>query len=898
MSLDSCDCVFHGIGYNLTITVSHGGNSSSSPSSLSQFQESSYTSASSSSSSSSSTLTPEPTLFVDLEELSSSATWHGEFSASYVENITRKTGSFKRFDVLVKMLVGALQARTETVFLDLLTYADLEALRVRKAGGGSATASATASGTTPARTAATTSSSSLTINTKRYLILTYVAEFDRIHYPLPLLFEETPTVASLSRLVRRLRGEVLSFRSLAGLAAQAPALTAGGLPTSNVDALSSSVQGLQRENALLRQMLTEQQAKVNEEKESISAMKGQITSLSEMNKTAEAAIEKLRNASKAEVKRLRGEIAELQAKVAAIGGGGGGSSSAAGVTNTPSFADVDHILTQQQQSSSSSPLLDTDNNVIIQLRESNDALSKRVQELTKQLALSKGTSGSTTSSVQRGRALLATNAKGVRGGSAHNVSSSKSPAATARSPATISTASIARLALNKTAAAASSQPQRGRSSSVGSTGSVKRSNSASSATKALSSSRRTPTPVRNNTLNNSHTSVGSAGRPHSLTKSRHTVTTSSTSSSNGGVGEGISNNNITSANTTPTSISSTGGPRPGSRAYYNAKVAAARAAAAATSSSPSLRSKSGTVTPTPPTLVSGGASLESSLSALNNKALATSITSASPFGGRSANGGGVLTSKVASAQSAHSNGGGRSTSRGSAAGTGGGGKAAASLSQSPYLTSIGPMLQTLERGPAGRKSATPTPTRDFSSSISASSSLVNVGGGSGRVITSAPSLTSSSSSSSSRSTSTGKAHQQATRSSTTVGQNNENVNQNEILSGYSTVGEKQRHHQQHQEQQKPSVLSSSSSLNNNIADPPVIPRQAWISASAVETTSAPPPPPSVMSTSKASTSSSTSPGSNTNRYEASTEIQDIDARLAQLQDFLRAAKNGDPLPTL
>jgi len=895
MSLDSCDCVFHGIGYNLTITVSHGGNSSSPPSSLSQFQESSYTSSSSSSSSSSSTLTPEPTLFVDLEELSSSATWHGEFSASYVENITRKTGSFKRFDVLVKMLVGALQARTETVFLDLLTYADLEALRVRKAGGGSATASATASGTTPARTAATTttttSSSSLTINTKRYLILTYVAEFDRIHYPLPLLFEETPTVASLSRLVRRLRGEVLSFRSLAGLAAQAPALTAGGLPTSNVDALSSSVQGLQRENALLRQMLTEQQAKVNEEKESVSAMKGQITSLSEMNKTAEAAIEKLRNASKAEVKRLRGEIAELQAKVVAIGGGGG---SATGVTNTPSFADVDHVLLQQQQSSSSSPPLDTDNNVVIQLKESNDALSKRVQELTKQLALSKGTSGS-TSTVQRGRALLATNAKGVRGGSAHNVSSSKSPAATARSPATISTASIARLALNKTAAAASSQPQRGRSSSVGSTGSVKRSNSASSATKALSSSRRTPTPVRNNTLNNSHTSVGSAGRPHSLTKSRHTVTTSSTSSSNGGVGEGISNNNITSANTTPTSISSTGGPRPGSRAYYNAKVAAARAAAAATSSSPSLRSKSGTVTPTPPTLVSGGASLESSLSVLNNKALATSITSASPFGGRSANGGGVLTSKVASAQSAHSNGGGRSTSRGSAAGRGGGGKAAASLSQSPYLTSIGPMLQTLERGPAGRKSATPTPTRDFSSSISASSSLVNVGGGSGRVITSAPTLTSSSGS---RSTSTGKAQQQETRSSTTVGQNNENVNQNETLSGYSTVGEKQRHHQQHQEQQKPSVLSSSSSLNNNIADPPVIPRQAWTSVSAVETTSAPSPPPSVMSTCKASTSSSTSPGSNTNRYEASTEIQDIDARLAQLQDFLRAAKNGDPLPTL
>jgi hypothetical protein len=47
--------------------------------------------------------------------------------------------------------------------------------------------------------------------------------------------------------------------------------------------------------------------------------------------------------------------------------------------------------------------------------------------------------------------------------------------------------------------------------------------------------------------------------------------------------------------------------------------------------------------------------------------------------------------------------------------------------------------------------------------------------------------------------------------------------------------------------------------------------------------SAPPPP-------------STSPGGG--RYDSSAEIQDIDARLAQLQDFLRAAKSGGPLPAL
>lgn len=88
------DIVFHGVPYNLAITVAESAQ-------------------------------PEPTLAVDLEQLDTGAAWHGEFSASYVENITSKTGSFKRFPVLVKMLMGALRQQTETVFLDLLTYADL-----------------------------------------------------------------------------------------------------------------------------------------------------------------------------------------------------------------------------------------------------------------------------------------------------------------------------------------------------------------------------------------------------------------------------------------------------------------------------------------------------------------------------------------------------------------------------------------------------------------------------------------------------------------------------------------------------------------------------------------------------------------------------------------------------
>jgi coiled-coil domain-containing protein 61 len=31
-------------------------------------------------------------------------------------------------------------------------------------------------------------------NNKRYVILTYVVEFDKVHYPLPLNFEDSPDI--------------------------------------------------------------------------------------------------------------------------------------------------------------------------------------------------------------------------------------------------------------------------------------------------------------------------------------------------------------------------------------------------------------------------------------------------------------------------------------------------------------------------------------------------------------------------------------------------------------------------------------------------------------------------------------------------------------------------------
>ncbi len=114
---DSVDIVFHGAAYNLAITATEGAGGSP-PSN--GFSASVVVGSSAGGGGG-----EGGALTVDLEELATGAAWHGEFSASYIENITSKTGSFKRFPIFVKMLMGALRQQTETVFLDLLTYSDL-----------------------------------------------------------------------------------------------------------------------------------------------------------------------------------------------------------------------------------------------------------------------------------------------------------------------------------------------------------------------------------------------------------------------------------------------------------------------------------------------------------------------------------------------------------------------------------------------------------------------------------------------------------------------------------------------------------------------------------------------------------------------------------------------------
>ena len=88
-------------------------------------------------------------------------------SVADVEEITHKTGHFQKFPDFVDMLRVALRSGERAdIFLDILTYSDLLALKSKRKGSES-------------------SSNNASSNNKRYMILTHAGR-ERVHYPLPL----------------------------------------------------------------------------------------------------------------------------------------------------------------------------------------------------------------------------------------------------------------------------------------------------------------------------------------------------------------------------------------------------------------------------------------------------------------------------------------------------------------------------------------------------------------------------------------------------------------------------------------------------------------------------------------------------------------------------------------
>ena len=132
---------------------------------------------------------------IEAQNLRTGELWKDNFSDEYIENITKKTGSFKRYVVFLDMLTEAIKDAAEHVYVELLTYADLLALKHGK----------------PAKKSS---------DNKRYLILTYKVKYDTVHYPLPLQYagkmspiEIQDNVTNLQTEIDILKSQIISVSS-------------------------------------------------------------------------------------------------------------------------------------------------------------------------------------------------------------------------------------------------------------------------------------------------------------------------------------------------------------------------------------------------------------------------------------------------------------------------------------------------------------------------------------------------------------------------------------------------------------------------------------------------------------------------------------------------------------
>jgi len=127
----------------------------------------------------------QDSLLVQVQNMRSGESWQNSFPSSLLEKITSKTGNYKHFAVFVEMLSAAVTRSSDSVEVELLTYADLVTLKTGKK-----------------------QSKAHTADTKKYLILTYTVQFDTVHYPLPLPYAGRIGTAELQSTVDKLQCEI------------------------------------------------------------------------------------------------------------------------------------------------------------------------------------------------------------------------------------------------------------------------------------------------------------------------------------------------------------------------------------------------------------------------------------------------------------------------------------------------------------------------------------------------------------------------------------------------------------------------------------------------------------------------------------------------------------------
>lgn len=131
--------------------------------------------------------------------------WHGDFTMKYIEDITQKAGQFKKFNVFAKMLVSAIKNHSgdqnapnnnQMVSINLLSQSDLMQLKHQQMGQ------------SPSQNTGQNDKTE-----KKYIILTFQGEFEKVHYPLPLKYLDEPDMDQMFKTFQRLQNYLQMSRT-------------------------------------------------------------------------------------------------------------------------------------------------------------------------------------------------------------------------------------------------------------------------------------------------------------------------------------------------------------------------------------------------------------------------------------------------------------------------------------------------------------------------------------------------------------------------------------------------------------------------------------------------------------------------------------------------------------
>lgn len=105
-----------------------------------------------------------------IEEKLTVQRWKGEWTSKTVESITQRANHEKSYADFVKIFLIALEQKSRRIYIDFLNFQDIQMFKAKRSNNEEAIKKA--------------SSTDALQNTKRYVILTYMTEYDKAHFPL------------------------------------------------------------------------------------------------------------------------------------------------------------------------------------------------------------------------------------------------------------------------------------------------------------------------------------------------------------------------------------------------------------------------------------------------------------------------------------------------------------------------------------------------------------------------------------------------------------------------------------------------------------------------------------------------------------------------------------------